>query len=193
MDAPRDAKGSFLSACAGSGKGLVCAHDRDWTSCDTDRTKDATLTGRRVTTREAADALGISVEAVRKRIERDQLEHERVDNRVYVYLDEDQTESGPDVEGEGAGALVESLQDQVSYLREQLAEERRANDENRRLLLAALERIPQLEASQEARESPVSHGPTEAPVPAPGEAQAATESPEAGGERRPWWRRVFGN
>ena len=45
------------------------------------------------------------------------------------------------------GALVESLQDQVSYLREQLAAERRANDENRRLLLAALERIPsQLEA-----------------------------------------------
>jgi hypothetical protein len=153
------------------------------------------LTGRRVTTREAAEALGISVEAVRKRIERDQLDHERVDNRVYVYLDEDQTESGPDVEGEGAGALVESLQDQVSYLREQLAEERRANDENRRLLLAALERIPQLEApaSPEARESSESPGPTETPTPAPGGPHAATEPSETGGERRPWWRRVFGS
>jgi DNA-binding Lrp family transcriptional regulator len=146
------------------------------------------LTRRRVTTREAAEALSISVEAVRKRIERDQLEHERVDNRVYVYLDEDRTKSGPDVEGEGVGALVESLQDQVSYLREQLAEERRANDENRRLLLAALERIPQLEAPQEAQESPVSAGPTETPAPAPGGPDAATESPE----RRSWWRRVFG-
>ncbi len=147
------------------------------------------MTGRRVTTREAAEALGISVEAVRKRIERDQLAHERVDNRVYVYLDEDRTKSGPDVEGEGAGALVESLQDQVSYLREQLAEERRANDENRRLLLAALERIPQLEApaSPEARESSESPGPTEAPPPAPGEAQAGAETAQ-----RPWWRRVFG-
>jgi DNA-binding Lrp family transcriptional regulator len=141
-----------------------------------------------VTTREAAEALGISVEAVRKRIERDQLEHERVDNRVYVYLDEDRTESGLDVEGEGAGALVESLQDQVSYLREQLAEERRANDENRRLLLAALERIPQLEAPQEAREPPEAHGPAETPTPTtPREAHAATETAQ-----RPWWRRVIG-
>jgi DNA-binding Lrp family transcriptional regulator len=146
------------------------------------------MTGRRVTTREAAEALGISVEAVRKRIERDQLEHERVDNRVYVYLDEDQTESGPDVEGEGAGALVESLQDQVSYLREQLAEERRANDENRRLLLAALERIPQLEAPQEARESPEGPGPADDATASPGEAQAASVGPE----RQSWWRRVFG-
>ena len=152
------------------------------------------MTGRRVTTREAAEALGISVEAVRKRIERDQLEHERVDNRVYVYLDEDRTESGPDVEGEGAGALVESLQDQVSYLREQLAEERRANDENRRLLLAALERIPQLEApaSPEARESPVSPGPTETPPDAPAAPQTATGRPQADDAGRPWWRRVLG-
>jgi hypothetical protein len=140
-----------------------------------------------VTTREAAEALGISVEAVRKRIERDQLVHERVDNRVYVYLDENRTESGPDVEGEGAGALVESLQDQVSYLREQLAEERRANDENRRLLLAALERIPQLEAPQEARESPEGPGPTDAPSQTP-------EGPHEGAqaqEERSWWRRLF--
>jgi DNA-binding Lrp family transcriptional regulator len=141
-----------------------------------------------MTTREAAEALGISVEAVRKRIERDQLEHERVDNRVYVYLDEDRTGSGLDVEGEGAGALVESLQDQVSYLREQLAEERRANDENRRLLLAALERIPQLEAPQEATESREGPGPTEHPTPPPEGAHAGAQAPE----RRGWWRRVFG-
>ncbi len=154
-----------------------------------------------MTTREAAEALGISVEAVRKRIERDQLKYERVGNRVYVYLDEDRTESGPVVEGEGGGALVESLQDQVSYLREQLAEERRANDENRRLLLAALERIPQLEASQEARESPESPAPTQDPAPVPGGSQAgaghSTEvlkdwSGNVQGARRPWWRRVFG-
>ena len=143
-----------------------------------------TVTGRGVTIREAAEALGISVEAVRKRIERDQLEHERVDNRVYVYLDEDRTESGPDVGGEGAGALVESLQDQVSYLREQLAEERRANDENCRLLLAALERIPQLEAPQEAQEASEGAGRGSAPE----GAQAATGGPE----RRGWWRKVFG-
>ncbi len=157
------------------------------------------MTRRRVTTREAAEALGISVEAVRKRIERRQLDHEREDNRVYVYLDDDRTESGHDVEGEGAEALVESLQDQVVYLREQLAAERRANDENRRLLLAALERIPpQIEAPAEARESPVSPGPTDTPTAAGGEAHAATEPPQrgesqgGGGRERSWWRRVFG-
>jgi DNA-binding Lrp family transcriptional regulator len=149
------------------------------------------MTGRRVTTREAADALGISVEAVRKRIERGQLDHERVDNRVYVYLDEDRTESGPNVEGEGPSALVESLQDQVSYLREQLSAERRANDENRRLLLAALERIPpQLEAPQETREF------RETEAKAPEGAQGAEPRSDTGGaqegERRPWWRRWLG-
>ncbi|HEV2091708.1 MAG TPA: hypothetical protein VGR18_00935 [Rubrobacter sp.] len=141
-----------------------------------------------MTTREAAEALGISVEAVRKRIERDQLAHERVDNRVYVYLDEDRTESGPDVEGEGAGALVESLQDQVSYLREQLAEERRANDENRRLLLAALERIPAIEAPREPSET-VEEG--EDPDQA-GSPQTAAQGSQAGATGRPWWRRIFG-
>ncbi|HET6261563.1 MAG TPA: hypothetical protein VFG99_04920 [Chloroflexia bacterium] len=155
-----------------------------------------------MTTREAAETLGISVEAVRKRIERGQLHHEREDNRVYVYLDKDQTMSGHDVEGEVTGALVESLQDQVSYLREQLAAERRANDENRRLLLAALERIPpQLEAPQgdidpEARESPEHPEPTEKETTtrSGGGAQAATEGPQTTpvSHPRPWWRRVFG-
>jgi hypothetical protein len=132
-----------------------------------------------MTTREAAEALGLSVEAVRKRIERGQLAHEREDNRVYVYLDKDQTESGHDVEGEASEALVESLQDQVTYLREQLAEERRANDENRRLLLAALERIPQLEAPQEARESPESSGPSDGPTLADEDTQESPRSPQA--------------
>ena len=162
------------------------------------------MTRQRVTTKEAAEALGISVEAVRKRIERGQLQHERADNRVYVYLDGDQTESGHDVEGEGTEALVESLQDQVSYLREQLAAERRANDENRRLLLAALERIPpQLEAPQEARESSenkASPGPSESSTPAGGDAQEAAQSAHSATLRpqgdeargRPWWRRILG-
>ena len=159
------------------------------------------MTRRRVTTREAAEALGISVEAVRKRIERDQLAHERVDNRVYVYLDEDRTGSGHDVEGEATEALVESLQDQVSYLREQLAAKRRANDENRRLLLAALERIPpQLEAPEETRESPESAGPSESSTPAGGDAQQAAQSAHSATLRpqgdeargRPWWRRILG-
>ena len=50
--------------------------------------------------------------------------------------------------------LVESLQDQVKYLREQLDAEREATRENRRLLAAALERIPELEAPPDTPPEP---------------------------------------
>jgi len=53
------------------------------------------------------------------------------------------------------GQLVECLRDQVSYLRDQLDQEREANRENRRLLAAALERIPELEAAGEKRDGSV--------------------------------------
>jgi|SRR5215218_775690 len=137
---------------------------------------------RRVTVQEAADALGISVDAVRQRIRRKHLERAEpedvADSRVYVWLNTDQTEAKhePDVQ------LIESLQDQVRYLREELTAERRANDENRRLLAAALERIPpQLEASQE----PEPRSGASTPADAGGEAQEPSE--------RPWWRKIFGD
>jgi len=138
---------------------------------------------RRVTVQEAADALGISVDAVRQRIRRNHLERatpeDPDDNRVYVWLDDDHTESKrePDIQ------LLESLQDQIIYLREQLATERRANDENRRLLAAALDRIPQLEAPSEPRESHET-ATVEESEPSPGAVQQSAQ--------RPWWRRWFG-
>jgi excisionase family DNA binding protein len=145
------------------------------------------MTGQRVTTKEAAEALGISVEAVRKRIERGQLEHERVDGRVYVYLDDDHTESGPDVEVE-SDALIFEMQARIELLERQLEQANERDRENRRLLAAALERIPpQLEASPEPPETP-----TEA-TEQPGRVgpQTSVEGAQEGVER-PWWRRVFG-
>jgi DNA-binding Lrp family transcriptional regulator len=138
------------------------------------------MTGQRVTTKEASEALGISVEAVRKRIERGQLKHERADGRVYVYLDEDQTESGPDVEVESA-SLISEMQARIDLLERQLEQANERDRENRRLLAAALERIsPQIEAPQsppEARETA-------------SEQEPHTPGPEE--PRRPWWRRLFG-
>jgi excisionase family DNA binding protein len=146
------------------------------------------MTGQRMTTKEAAEALGISVEAVRKRIERGQLGHERVDGRVYVYLDDDRTESGPNVEVEST-ALISEMQARIELLERQLEQANERDRENRRLLAAALERIPpQLEA-------PESHpGAQESAVP-----QSGTESPHAAREQpfteeeqqRPWWQRWF--
>ena len=76
-----------------------------------------------------------------------------------------------------------------STLREELAEERRRREEAER---GREDLRRELETLREARESPVSPGPTQHPAPAPGGAQAATEGAEAGEGRRPWWRRVFG-
>jgi hypothetical protein len=150
---------------------------------------------RKLTVQEAAEALDTSVDAIRQRIKRGKLPRAEPDdpddNRVYVWLDGDHAEARHHVEGEisaNLGALVESLQDQVEYLREHLDREREANRENRRLLAAALERIPpQLEAPPEPPGAPeTAAGEPEGPP----EPRGGTEGPEEGSER-PWWRRMF--
>ena len=161
---------------------------------------------RKLTVQEAADVLETSVDAVRQRIKRGKSERaepdDPADNRVYVWLDGEHAETRHKAKVDGSqngDALVESLQDQVEYLRAQLEREREANRENRRLLAAALERIPpQLEAPRETppepRESPVSPGPRDIP-PDTGEGpQAATEKRFTKEEppRRGFWSRLFG-
>jgi hypothetical protein len=76
-----------------------------------------------------------------------------------------------------------------STVRAELAEERRRREEAER---EREDLRRELQALQEARESPEGPGPTETPTLAPGGSQAATGSPETGGEWRPWWRRVLG-
>jgi hypothetical protein len=138
-------------------------------------TEKDTPRSKRYTVPEAAKILGIGTDAVRKRIARDTIPHEKGDDgRVYVYLDTGHDE-GHDAQ-EKAPELVESLREQIGYLRgvvatrdEELrtrAEELRRRDqdlERRDHIIAALtERIPQaLEPPSEARESDVSPGPTD--------------------------------
>ena len=144
----------------------------------------------RLTTTEAAERLGISVEAVRGRIKRGTLRGERdPDGTVYVLLDANQLR--PD-DGQLADRLADQselvadlrerivdLKEQLGRANEQLEQANERDRENRRLLAAALERIPpQLETPSEPSESP----------------ETATEGEEVGPspERTPWWRRVFG-
>jgi hypothetical protein len=152
-------------------------------------------TRRRLSVSEAAGALGITVDAVRSRVKRGTIAHERVGGRVYVLLDTDQSRPGHDqgsnrpTDQAHPDALIEALdemREQVRYLREQVQAEREAHAEARRLLLLALERIPPaLEPSQEEpQESPESPGPTPTPTEERGGQQEDTE--------RPWWRRMFG-
>jgi hypothetical protein len=142
------------------------------------------MTERRLNLQDAAGKLGITPDALRQRIRRGQYRSEKSEGRVYVYLTSDRTETEHVVHPEPestSGALISAKDETITVLREQLEAERAAHAEARRLLAAALERIPpQLEAPSEAPESP----------------ETATEEPEVvdrpQGERRGWWRRMFG-
>src|SRR5215208_3139690 len=81
----------------------------------------------RLTIQEAARALGVSEGAVRKRVTRGTLPHEKEDDgRVYVYVDTGGRRGVDDRQDEGVDpnstALISQLRDEVAYLR----------DENRR-------------------------------------------------------------
>jgi len=158
---------------------------------------------------EAAEALGVTRDAIHKRIRRGSVEHEKgEDGRFYVYVDTSTTrldefldKSKDQSKIEVLERLIEGQQDRIEFLERELE---RRGDETARLhqIVGGLTqanvrlagRVPEIEApaSPEARESPESPGPTEPPPPAPGEAQAAAGGPETGGERRTWWRRVLG-
>jgi excisionase family DNA binding protein len=149
---------------------------------------------QRVTVREAAEALGISKDAVRMRVKRGTLRHEKDEQgTVYVWVavahaDANAVHSQAEVE---ASEHVASLQDQIRYLREQLDAEREARTEERRrhdtLLAQLMQRIPELEAPQQQP------GGSETVEEQQGRGQPRPDAPGAQeGARRSWWRRVFG-
>ena len=165
-----------------------------------------TRAGRWLDVKQAASVLGASSDAIRKRIARGTLPSRKLpDGSVQVRLDgsEDDQPGG----GTGAGRasderpaedrraeLVESLQEQVRYLREVLNEER---DARRRAdtIIAQLtqanaflaRRVPELEAPQEPREAP--QAPAEEPE--GGEPRPSDGGAQEGSERRSWFMRFF--
>lgn len=153
---------------------------------DGDSTNDRT---QRLTVPQAATVMGISAEAVRQRIKRGTLPIEKdTSGSVFVLLDadstSDSTRTNTDISSDST-ALIEELKDRVRSLETQLSEERTANRENRRLLAAAFERIPAIEA------------PDESPPEPRDDRETATEEPDKGHaplekkERRSWLRRFF--
>jgi excisionase family DNA binding protein len=166
------------------------------TQHDTDR--DANMTHQdhnmtsssavRVTVEEAAKLLDVSVDAIRKRIERGTLRSEKVDKTRYVLLagvmphqDTDMT----DHHDSDMTSLVVSMQDQIDTLKQELddwKEEARRKDA---ILLTMAQRIPELEpaneGSSEPRREPVS----------PSDNDGNGDVPPEQEERRSWWRRLF--
>jgi excisionase family DNA binding protein len=174
----------------------------------------------RVTIQEAARRLGVKEDAIRKRIQRGSMRHEKAeDGRVYVWVDasqdatQDTGRSSQDTyQDTSQDERLVDLREQVGYLRRQLDEERearrradtiiaqlaRANEEQART-------IRELEApsepSPDERESPETdeEAPEGAePHPARGEAQEGTDRPQqrsgwlAPVDRLPWWHYVLG-
>jgi hypothetical protein len=145
---------------------------------------------RRMLLKEAASALRISKDAVRQRIRRGTIRSDKgEDGRVYVYLDASVDDVHADALGERGRdhELVDELRDRVRYLERQVEEERDARRRADTLLARLMDRVPELESTSEARESPETV--EEAP-------EGAEPRPDAPGPqedaRRPWWRRVFG-
>jgi hypothetical protein len=146
---------------------------------------------------QAAEIMGVTVDAIRKRVSRDTIPHERdEDGRVWVILDIDQDAASKvhdtDQPQSATDALISQMQERIASLERQLEQERQANSEHRRLLAAALERIPpQLEAPSEARESPET---VDEPQGWGRPHSDRVESPEAvhRSTGRSLWQRIFG-
>ena len=152
------------------------------------------MTDTRLTLRQAAAALGVSESAIRKRVERGTLRSDKgADGRRYVYVHnvaDNVADEGEDTSATREhDALISELRAHNDTLREQLEAERQAHAEARRVLMAALGRIPpQLEAPSELRGTPET---VEEERERAEEPRSATVEAQEGA-RRPWWRRMFG-
>ena len=136
--------------------------------------------------------MGVTVDAIRKRISRDTIPHERnADGRVWVVLDTDQDAASnvhdTDQPQSDTAALISAKDETIAALREQLEQANERDRETRRIIAALTSRIPAIEAPQEASDAPET---AEEPERAAGPRSAGRGAQE--GAQRPWWRRMFG-
>jgi hypothetical protein len=151
-------------------------------------------TRRRLSVPEAADALGVTVDAIRSRVKRGTIAHVREGGRVYVLLGTDQGRPGHDQDTDQyveSDALISQMQARIDSLERELdvrTEEIRRRDTIIMNMTEAMKALSPPASSQEpseARESPESAEEEQGRGSVP-----PTEDRPV--ERRPWWRRVFG-
>jgi excisionase family DNA binding protein len=140
----------------------------------------------RLTVAQAAERLGVTQDAVRKRIARGTIRHDKdSEGRIVVYLDTFERESDTDQDNrqdgtsnttqyDGQDKYTRSLEDQIEFLRREL--ERKDT-----IIMSLTQRIPELEAAPEPQEFP------EKPPEAFGKDEGSLE-PE---QRRSWLYRFF--
>lgn len=153
----------------------------------------------RLTVAEAAERLGVTKEAVRKRISRGTLRSDKdPDGTVRVCIPPSGTPSGTSDREE----LVEELRDRLRFVERQLEAERQAHTEARRIIGGLVQRIPELEAPQEPREpaetaaempmGPEQRNEESSPSEPREEAREAKSAAQPPGTPRSWLRRWFG-
>ena len=135
-----------------------------------------------MTVAEAAVRLGVTQDAIRQRIRRNSIPHEKDESgRVYVYLDPTNTNHDgvyvahhDDVRDRVRDALIDELRKQNDFLRAEL-------ERKDAILLTMAQRIPELEPASEAPESPET-------------ANAAAEGVETplAAQKPSWFKRFFG-
>jgi hypothetical protein len=146
----------------------------------------------RVSVPQAADHLGTTVDALRKRVQRGTIPHERDrDGRVWILLDtgrpRQDTDQDTDRPQSEPDALISEMRGRVDDLREQLEAERQAHAEARRIIAGLVERIPAIEAPQETSEAAETVEQQQERTDPRSAAGGAQES-----ARRPWWRKLIG-
>jgi transposase-like protein len=143
---------------------------------------------------EAARRLGVSQDAIYKRIKRGTIPWEKgTDDKTYVWIEEeDASTDGPIPSSEtsydpstasSTDRLLDELRDRVHFLEAELADRK---DEARRkdsIIMALTQRVPELEASSEPRESPQ--------TPSGQQEKGTGPADDAQVQNPSWWRRVF--
>ncbi len=142
----------------------------------------------RLTVAEAAERLGVTHDAVRKRICRNQTTWDKDDSgRVHVYLKETETRgdgSGTE-EGQSKDQSETAVQDPrdmlIEFLQAELADWKQEAYRKDRIIAALTERIPAIEAPQETRNGPETVA----------ESAGNGVVPDEEERPKPWWKRIF--
>jgi len=140
----------------------------------------------RLSVPEAAELLGVTQSAVRKRVQRGTIPWDKdSEGRIYVYVDLSETsrETGRDktrdgTTGQSRDELLEAYRDQIDFLRREL--ERKDT-----LLMSLMQRVPELEPAPEPHEAAA------APPNGTTKGDSSTEQQEPA-QRRSWLHRFFG-